>query len=380
MKKEGRIITGLFVLMIFVLTAASFFSPVKERSESENRTLAQKPEFSFKSLFAKEIKERYTTQYEDFITDQFIGRDAWIGIKTYTERLLGKTDINGVYFAADGYLITKTDPSDVDTEQEEKNIARLTAFVEKYKMQLGDDKIHVMLVPTAASIFSEKLPAFAPEYDQDALLDRVAALFGKNWIETRTVLKEHVLEYLYYRTDHHWTALGAYYAYCAWAETLGFSVRKQTDYEISIASEEFYGTLYSKVNLPMKPDTVTLYNDGMRYRVEYDMNRVYKDGIFSFDRLKEKDKYMVYLDGNHAMADIVGQNKNGKKLLVIKDSYAHTFIPFIAQDYEEIVMIDFRYSRMPVSTIIENFGITDILVLYNAANFIEDENLYQLEK
>ena len=93
----------------YFFTNAGFFSPVRARSESENRNLAQKPAFSFEALFAKEEEKRYTVQYEKYLSDQFVGRDAWIGLKTRTERLLGKTDINGVYFAGDGYLVTKTE-------------------------------------------------------------------------------------------------------------------------------------------------------------------------------------------------------------------------------------------------------------------------------
>lgn len=380
MKNEGRVVTGIFLLLVFGLTIASFLAPVRERSESENRNLAQKPEFSLESLFADKTEERYTTLYESYITDQFVARDTWIGVKTYTERLFGKTDINGVYFAKDGYLIAKTEPSDVDNEQEEKNIARLAAFIQKYSEQLGSDRVHAMLAPTAADILAEKLPAFAVEYDQEALLERMAALLGENWIDVREELREHASEYLYYRTDHHWTALGAYYAYRAWAERLGLPVREQEDYTVSPGSRDFYGTLYSKVNLPMQADTVLIYDDGFGYLVEYDMNKVYVRSLFSIKRLEEKDKYMVYLDGNHALAHIQGENKNGKRLLIVKDSYAHTFVPLIAQDFEEIIMVDFRYSKVPVSTLIENFGITDILVLYNAVNFVEDTNLYQLEK
>ena len=176
---------------------------------------------------------------------------------------------------------------------------------------------------------------------------------------------------------------------------------------MSIGSEEFYGTLYSKINLPMKPDTVTIYEDGKTYRVEYDMSGKVRTGLFTRERLEEKDKYMVYLDGNHAMVDIVQQGKkdavqegaqNGaagqeqqgnvqnnaaghaRTLLVIKDSYAHTFVPFLAQDYDRVIMIDFRYSKMPVSMLVEQYKVTDILVLYNATNFVEDENMYQLER
>ncbi len=380
-KGQNRVLTIVFLLMIFGITIAGFFVPVKERSESENRNLAQKPEFTLSGLFAKENDKRFTTQYESYITDQFIARDTWIGIKTQTERLLGKTDINGVYFADDGYLITKTDADKVDAEREEKNIAYLTEFVAKYEELLGKGKVDVMLVPTAADILADKLPAFTSEYDQAALLERMEAALGADaWIDVRENLQEHADEYLYYRTDHHWTALGAYYAYQAWAEHEGLPVRDLADYTESVASDEFYGTLYSKVNLPMDADTVMIYEDGMKYRVEYDSNRKYMSSLFSMDRLKDKDKYMVYLDGNHAQVDIVTENKNGKTLLVVKDSYAHTFLPFLAQDYERIVMIDFRYLKMPVSALVQTYGVTDMLVMYNATNFVEDVNLYMLEK
>lgn len=378
----SKAVTGIFLALVFGITIAGFFVPVKARSESENRALAQKPKFSLASLFAKEDKEKFTTKYEAYLTDQFIGRDTWISVKTRTELLLGKTDINGVYFAEDDYLITRTDASSIDAEQEEKNIARLDAFIKKYSELLGDTNVYAMLVPTAADILADKLPPFTSEYDQEALLNHIAAMLGDNFIDTREELMQHKDEYLYYKTDHHWTALGAYYAYRAWAQAQKIPVREQEDYKISTGSEEFYGTLYSKVNIQMPADTVLLYEDGRSYRVEYDMDGKPQKSMFSMKRLSEKDKYMVYLDGNHALTQIQqqGQKKTEKKLLVIKDSYAHTFVPFLAQDYDEVIMVDFRYNKMPVSMIIENYGITDILVLYNATNFVHDDNLYQLER
>lgn len=380
---QSNIVIAAFVFLVFGLTIAGLFSPVRERSESENRTLAQKPEFTLESLFEKDETKRYTRKYEAFLTDQFIGRDAWIGIKTRVERMLGKTDINGVYFAKDGYLITRTDADAIDTEQEGKNIAALAAFLEKYQKIYGADRVHAMIVPTAADILDEKLPAFTTEYNQDALLDRLAMELPEgSLLDSRGELNAHADEYLFYRTDHHWTALGAYYAYRAWAKETGHEIRELSEYDERVGSDEFYGTLYSKVNLPMQADSVMIYDDGRNYRVEYDMSQKFSSGLFVESRLEEKDKYMVYLDGNHAITHIVQNRaeKNDRRLLVIKDSYAHTFVPFLAQDYDEIVMIDFRYCKMPVSSIATQFGITDVLVLYNATNFIEDKNLYQLEK
>ncbi|MDE7326273.1 MAG: hypothetical protein K2N63_08370 [Lachnospiraceae bacterium] len=385
-KIANRIITAVFLLLVFGLTIAGLFSPVRARSESENRNLAQKPAFSWEALFAKEEEKRYTVLYEEYLSDQFVGRDAWIGLKTRTERLLGKTDINGVYFAEDGYLVTKTEASAVDHVQEEKNITRLIDFVEKYQESLGKGHVHAMIVPTAAHILVDKLPPFTSEYDQGALLDRLGKELPQgSFIDAGEELFAHADEYIYYRTDHHQTALGAYYDYRAWAKATGHTVRELSEYGMSIGSEEFYGTLYSKINLPMRPDTVTIYDDGKSYRVEYDMSGKKQNGLFVSERLAEKDKYMVYLDGNHAMADIVqqesGKQDGGKRtLLVIKDSYAHTFVPFLAQDYDRVIMVDFRYSKMPVSMMMEQFGVTDLLVMYNATNFISDENLYQLER
>ena len=207
---QSKIVLAVFLLLVFGLTIAGFFAPVKERSESENRNLAQKPEFTLAGLFAEEEKDRFTMQYENYLTDQFIGRDSWIGIKTRIERLIGKTDINGVYFADDGYLITKTDADAVDKEQEEKNIAALVAFMEKYQKRYGADRVHAMIIPTAADILEGRLPAFTGEYDQDALLDRLAKeLPGGSLIDSRDELNVHADEHLVYRPDPHWTARGA---------------------------------------------------------------------------------------------------------------------------------------------------------------------------
>ena len=376
---SGLVLVLLFVVFIFGFSIADLFNPVKERSESEKRALAQKPAFTLDALFAKEDKEKFTLQFEDYVTDQFVFRDSWIGIKTYTEKTIGKTDMNGVYFAKEDYLITKTDADGVDKEQEEKNISRLDEFVKKYETLLGKGHVSVMLIPTAADILSDYMPAFTDEYDQKALLERLEGMISPEaWVRVRDSLMAHKEEYLYYRTDHHWTALGAYYAYREFAKSQGLPVRELSDYKETIGSDEFYGTLYSKVNLPMKYDTVTMYDDGQKYRVEYDANGKYSNSLFAMNRLEEKDKYMVYLDGNHALVQIRSTNKNGRKLLVIKDSYAHTFLPFIAQDYEEITMVDFRYMKLPVSALMEMYPSTDVLLLYNATNFVVDEYMYQL--
>lgn len=375
MKKNNlHAMTIIFLIFIFGLTIASFLQPVKTFSESENRVLASKPEFTWENL----KNGSYSSGYETFITDQFLLRDTWIGMKTMTERMIGKKDINGVYFAKDGYLIEKVDTTDIDQEQVDKNITRVESFIRKYSGLLGKDRVYAMVVPTAFDILEEKLPAFAVGYSQDILLDELQKRLGENWIDLRQVLKSHSEEYIFYRTDHHWTTLGAFYAYQEAAKAFGLTAFDKEDFTIKKVNDSFLGTLYSKVNVPMNADSMHIFDSEREFAVEYNMSGDIKHTLYETEYLDTKDKYAMYLGGNNALVEINTNVDNGRKLLVIKDSYAHCFTPFMAEHFETVYMIDFRYFSMPVSSFIENNGITDALILYNANSFVSDKNIYQL--
>ena len=104
------------------------------------------------------------------------------------------------------------------------------------------------------------------------------------------------------------------------------------------------------------------------------------DGLYDLSKLEEKDKYPVFLGGNNAYVDIKTSVKNGKTLLVIKDSYAHTFVPMLANHYERIIMLDYRYFNGSTKAVIEEEGVTDALVMYNTMNFVEDKNFIKVLK
>lgn len=362
----------VFFVLIFGITITSFFVPIRSFSENENRYLEQKPEFSIETL----VSGKYTSNYETYITDQFLMRDQWIGLKTMTERALMKKDINGVYFGKDGYLIEKHEASKVKEEQTKKNIDRLQFFVDKYTKELGKDCIHVMLVPTASEILSDKLPAFANGYDQNIVLDRVNEVLPEGtFVDVQDTLKEHKDEYIYYRTDHHWTANGAFYAYQDWAKQSGFEPFAKEAFDIEIGSDRFLGTIYSKVNVKAQPDTIYLYKKkgNPSYQVTYNMEKK-SNSLYEMEKLNTKDKYSVYLGGNNALVEIQTENNNGRKLLVIKDSFSHSFVPLLVDHFETVAMVDFRYFNMGISSFIEQYGITDVLVLYNTMNFVQDKN------
>lgn len=375
-RKRNLVQIVVFNTLIFGITIASVLSPKRAFSENENRTLASKPNFSFDALY----NGKYTSDYETYITDQFVMRDRWIGVKTRTELLLRKKDINNIYFGKDSYLIQKVDTTDVDYEQVKKNITRVEAFSEKYAKILGKEHVFVMIAPTAFDILEEKLPPYATGYDQDAILDELVKRIPENWIDLRQVLKNHSSEYIFYRTDHHWTTLGAYYAYEAWANVVGEKPLGMENFAISKVSDSFYGTNYSKVHVNVDPDEMYIFDSGKKFSVEYNMDGKIKNSLYETSYLDVKDKYSMYLNGNNAFVEINSDEMNGKKLLIIKDSYAHSFTPFVTNHYETTYMIDFRYFNLPVSTVIEQYGITDVLVLYNANTFIEDKNIYKLSR
>ncbi len=375
---EKLLPTMLFLLLIFGFTAISLFTPIKKFSENENRVLAQRPKFQWNSLW----KGTYTKDYETFITDQFFKRDAWIGIKTWTELAMQKKEINGVFFARDDYLIETQKKEEVDTKQLEKNEEWLLKFISKYEKLFGSDRVHAMLVPTASEVLADKLPKFAQTYSQQKLLDEMKTNFPKGtFLDVGETLKQHTEEYIYYKTDHHWTAQGAYYAYEQWAKACEFLPWDSSKFQIEKVNDSFYGTIYSKINIKTtKPDEIYLYQTKETYQVEYDMDRKKKDTLYEKSHLETKDKYSVYLDGNHGIVQVDTniQDNADRKLLILKDSYAHCFTPFAVNHFPVTYMIDLRYFNMPISQFIKNYQITDILVLYNVRSFITDKNLYKI--
>ncbi|MBS5934738.1 MAG: hypothetical protein KIC94_17880 [Clostridiales bacterium] len=385
-KKRLNIITcGIFCLFIFGFTIASLVTKPKDYSERERRYLEQMPKFSKEAI----LKGEFTSKYETYITDQFVGRDQWIRIKTIAERMAGKQDINNVYFAKDGYLIEKVEDKDIDQEQWEKNKKWIAQFLAKYEEKLGKEHVRAILAPTAGYILQEKLPPYAPFFDQGIINQDIRELLEKNVsdkvadelvVDVNQALKDKSDEYIYYKTDHHWTSLGAYYAYEVWAKSLGLTPKPLNEYKQTVATSDFYGTVYNKVNTNVSPDKITLFDDGGEYKVNINMGEKELDSLFDYEQLDSVDKYSIFLGGNNALVQVTSGNKNGKKLLVVKDSYAHTMVPILAHHFEEVVLVDLRHLNMEMEAIVDQFGITDVLLLYNDSSVMSDKNLVKLTK
>ncbi|WP_418578094.1 DHHW family protein [Hungatella sp.] len=385
-KHSGRGVTFLFLGFLGVLSLLSIVTPQKAFSDSENRYLQKKPEFSVKSL----LNGSYGEKYEQYLSDQFPGRNVWIGMKVTTERLALQEDVNGVYFGKDGYLIEKFDTEDLEGEQLNKNIGKLAAFTGAAEKSLGKDHVRVMLVPSASQIITERLPFLAAPYDQGRVTGMLCRSLKEAGGSRETVLpaeeylKRYREEALYYRTDHHWTARGAYLGYRLWAESVGLTPWTEEMFDIQTVNSEFHGTVYSKLNVPWRYDTIEVWQpkEEKDYRVSFDGEPKEYDSLYFPGALEGKDKYAVYLDGNHAITKIENRSITGdqkeKKLLMIKDSYAHSFAVFAANHFGTVYMADLRYLNLNLKEWMEEQEITDVLVLYQIPGFAKEKSVSKL--
>ena len=362
--------------MVVIFGTLAFFGlcsvvmPQKGYSENENRYLEQYPSLALPDVLSGEFKE----QFEDAFSDQFLGRDIWMMGATAVERLMGFQELNNVYFGKDGYLLAKTVQEDIDQKQYLKNLR----YVE-YFGSCQPDKVSLLLAPSPGTIMRNKLPHGAPYYNAAAMYREADTILkrAKN-INSCPELKEYAKQnQVYYKTDHHWTLLGAYAAYSAYSDANEFEKHTYGYFAANKISEDFRGTMYSKVIAPnVEPEI--MYAAGNVPPAEVVFDGQGKSGIYDVEKLTQKDKYSYFFGGNYGEVKITMHNESSKKLLVIKDSYANSFVPFLLDDYHEVTMIDLRYYRSSIQKLLKENDYAQILVLYEMSNFAGDKNLYKL--
>ena len=364
--KKGIITTVSFLLFIAVFSLGTFLTPSREFSENENRPLASFPNINAESVSSGKAQSELNT----YVSDQLVFRDFLVSLKSSVEKAAGMRESGGVYFAQDGYYIKKLSEQSVDDNVFLKNLNAVNTFFENNK-KLGKSHITFLLSPTAGGILGDKLPAGTDYFDQKSRIET-----AQNSIKNGTFVELYddflkTDESIYYKTDHHWTTRGAYLAYVNYCKALNKEPKK---YKSEVFSEDFRGTLYSKAPyFGAEYDTVELF----KLQNEDDLT-LFIDGdkadfpIYDLSKADAKDKYTVFFGGNYPQMRI--ESKSGKgNLLVIKDSYANSFLPFIAEDFGSITVVDPRYCQTPISQIVKDNEITDILLLYNIESFVSDE-------
>lgn len=329
----------------------------------------------------KVLQGDFQKKYEDYLSDQFWERDKWIAAKNYTERCLGKKETNGVYFGKEDYLFEKYQESDFDKKLIKKNVKILAKAVKRWEKRYGKEHIRTLFVPMKEMILSDKIPAFAPQYDESEFLDFLEKEIPEPiFLSAKKCLLEKKKEEIFYRTDHHWTTQGAYFAYQLWAESMKITPWEENEYVKKKVSNEFQGSTYSKVNMGGKKDVIYLYypKKKLKYSVNYNMGEWETDSLYDMSMLKKKDKYAVFFGGNQGIIEITTNVKNGKTLFVVKDSFANSFLPFAANHFEKTVVIDLRFVNAHIDQIMKIYKPTDILLLYNTVQFMQSKDINKL--
>jgi len=335
------------------------------------------------------LSGKYGKEYEDYSSDQFIGRDRWIGFKTRTEMTLGQVMINGVYLGKEESLfeqhLSKYAGGDGRLEENaERKLTKLVSDIKQYRSVCKDGEVRVMLVPSAYTIWENRLPPYTAslQFSETDFLEEGREQIERSfpgeriWVDVQAVLAEHATEEVYYRTDHHWTTLGAYYGYTAWADSMDMDVVLAEKLEQKTVSSDFQGTLQSKLNIPWEKDIIKVFlkPDEPMYELIYDMGEKTSDSLYEESYLNTKNQYGFFLDDNHGLITIRtnGTKQQERSIVVIKDSYANCFVPFLTEYYGTVYVIDRRYYRGNVSEFLEEKQIQDVLVLYNVIQFLEN--------
>lgn len=341
-----------------------------EFSPNENRILNQFPNFSIKSF----LQGEYQDKLEKAVNDQVLGRDYWTAAAGKMKQAEGLRDIGGVYLGKEGYLIPKYDEEDIPKFQYMENLR----YVEYFASRM-EGKSALMLIPNAGEVLKDKLPDCGTFYNSDALYSSAKSVCQHlKVLDLRHALRESE-EQVYYKTDHHWTSAGAYLGYEAICEKLGMTKHTYLEYNMKCVTRDFLGTSYSKVlDSSIAPEKI--------YATGNDISDILvtKDGrkgkLFEESKLKEKDKYGYFLGGNYGEVQIKGRGNTGRKLLIIKDSFANSLVPFLVQDYDEITMIDFRYYRNTAKSLLEKHKKEDLLVIYELSRFAQEDNLWKISR
>lgn len=388
----NKLMIALFSAVLLVIPIVTAVTPKLERSENENRPLekmpllmderklekAENPKDFFEAIKWKYLTNRegkaFKDDFEKFFCDHLMGREAWVKTCNRLQTLAGKQEINEVYTIDDQMILSFR-------SYDENAVKNAIGAINLYAQRHPDMQTSIMIAPTSQEIFGSKLPSYAGLLSEKAFIDDVyRSMEGISTIDCLSTLAGHSDEYIFYRTDHHWTSLGAFYAYNAAAKALGYTAMSYNSFNVETVSTEFRGTLFSRtLDDGVTPDEMTYFhpaggerkvkmisNDGMK-ATEY-------DSLYVREYLEVKDKYSSFTGSNVPIVDITTGVENGKSLLIVKDSYAHSLVPFLANHYSRITMVDMRYINSGLNMLVNLDDYDQTLFMYNAITFAQDAN------
>ena len=380
-EKKGRAAYPLLILcgvLVFGFSVVNLFFPKRTQLELENRKAAQFPAFSVSAL----LDGSWQSGFSRWMQDQFALRDTWVNTQRAADEILfQKTEEGGILLGKDHWMFTKLFTVDDATQKQlAKNVQAVSDFAANHP-----GKVTFLLAPSASVIYPEELPAGAPMVDENAMLDEIFSTVGQNAdvLDLRPVFTADKDEYLYFKTDHHWTPNGAYHAYEQFCALKGLTPFDRDAHD-TITVTGFQGTHYSATRLwNVEDDEITYYplqNPMTIYRItgEAAYEPETTEPLINTAKFDTRDKYAAFLDGNNGYSVIEGDGEGS--ILVVKDSYANSFIPYLTANYAKIGVVDFRNFKYGLDSTIEKEGYDQVLVLYNFQTFIADTNLIYISR
>lgn len=360
-----------FVICMILFFLLNLIVSDKEMSEEENRMLAGSPRLSWSSLASGD----FMTKYETYLADQFAGRNFWRSIKVGLSSLGGSKQEENILIGKDDYLMEEIVSPDQETLME--NLDAIRQFAKRSR----DVETYMLLVPNAANIMRDRLPSFATVSDQSRMFAQVKRELGEDveWLDAAEALEKHAGEQIYYKTDHHWTSLGAFYTFSQVAEQMQIKTDVSSGFVSYPISTTFNGMLAAKSGCRMDVrEDIYMYvprdtdNDVV---VNYVDEQRKTASLYDSSKLKTRDQYAVFLGENTSVVDIKTVSESKRRLLLIKDSYANSFVPFLTPYFREIVLVDPRYYSGTIEDIMDTYRISDVLYLYSGNTFFQDNNL-----
>lgn len=370
-KKADVMFSLVFVVILVVIMVLNLLAPNKEVSADENRRLAGRPRFSADSLLSGEYMEKY----EKYLSDQFAGREVLRNARVVLNRLGGSKEESGVLIGKNGQLMEKLLVP--DQEVLGNNLDAIVDFAEKNQKM----PVYMMLVPDAANVLNKDLPLLYTAADQKRMIAQVKRELDTHvtWIDVESVLNKHTDDTIYYKTDKHWTSAGAYYVFQAAAELMDISKGVSGKFATYPISTTFNGDLAAKsgckkhvkevieIYIPLEGDTDVIVN--------YVDEQRKSTSLYDSSKLEGSNQYEVFLGGDSSVIDIKTVSESTRRLLVVKDSFANSFLPFLTPYFREIVVVDPQYYGGTIDEIMDTYRITDTLILYSGNTFFQDNNI-----
>lgn len=367
----GGVFSVVFGVCVVLLIVVNLLMPNKEMSADEDRRLSGRPALTWDSLASGD----YIEQYERYLSDQFAGRKLFRSLKATLNRLGGSREENGVLIGKDDQLL------EAIVSPEQDNLTANLEAIKQFADSNSDMTVSMMLVPDAANVLSEKLPPLYSGADQKRMIAQAKRELEEsvNWIDVESILNKHTGEDIYYKTDKHWTTTGAYYVFEASAEQLGISGNAKGKFATYPITADFNGNLSArsgcKKNVKEVIDIYSLAEGDTDVVVNYVDEQRKTASLYDSEGLESSNPYNVFLGGDSSVIDIKTVSESTKRLLVIKDSFANSFIPFLTPYYREIVVVDPKYYGGTIEDIMDTYRITDTLILYGGNTFFQDNNI-----